>query len=94
MGFDFNEKNDRRVVEMKKEIFYSSVERVTYSFSLEEVITALCKDWGIKGGIIAGNDDLENTVFEITQTFNKKAENKNTLLRKKTEERLDDTGKT
>ena len=59
---------------MKKEIFYSNVQKIVYSFSLNEVIAALCHEWKITGARISGESVDDEGTVEITQIFEEKKE--------------------
>jgi len=59
---------------MKKEIFYGNVQKIVYSFPLNEVIAALCREWNIRGGKISGESVDDEGTIEITQVSEERKE--------------------
>lgn len=54
---------------MRKQIFYSSVEKITWVFSLADILHVICSAHGIKDGTVTIDViDGEGTV-EVTQKF-------------------------
>ncbi len=56
---------------MKKETFYPNIEKIVFTFSLREVIEALCSVHSIVAGKISGDVVDEEGTIEIVQIFEK-----------------------
>lgn len=59
---------------MEKRTFYSREEKVIYTFSIHEIIEALCRVYKIETGKISGESIDDDGSVEIIQIFEKKVD--------------------